>query len=322
MAKGLGRTHNLVLGLVLGLALVVGFAVKSHVAASPGDTPTCQFIEQGLGQGFVKGTNSKGDTISIDFIVRGDSNCHKNFVLAAFTIPHQDGNPYPLEDQMLFGASKLENASPGTYKMTVNVPKCFYQVDLALGLNPTGPNGHLPYEPGRLLNAYVGGNGLDCAPNPPPPPPSTGVCSSLDVAFVNKEERTVSAKVNGEVHNAQIIGYKIAWDENNEVSFKQSDTHKYSSNGPFTVVGSVHIKFANGDTKWVSDKNKCVRVVNFKTKTITTPPPTSTPVTTTASSTTTLTDTGAEDIAGIFTAAAIGGALWHKFYFLRKFAKR
>ncbi len=167
------KIRNIILSLVLGVAVATGVTASAKVYANPGDTPTCKFTEEGLGKGFVKGTNSKGDTISISFNVEGDANCRKDFVLSAFTVPHKDGNPYPLEDQKLFAAAKLKDAQPGTHTMTVNVPKCFYQVDLALGLNPTGPNGKIPFEPGRLLNAYLGGHGLKCEATPPTTPPTT-----------------------------------------------------------------------------------------------------------------------------------------------------
>ncbi len=326
MTKSLNRVRNIILALALGVVLATG--VRAVVHAAPGDTPTCKYIPQAdLGKGFTKGSNSKGDTISTTVGVQGDSNCRKDFVLASFIVPHQGGNPYPLEDQKLFASATLQNVASGpngmmaTYSLTVNVPKCFYQVDLALGTNPTGPGGHLPYEPGRLLNAYLGGQGLDCGTKPPPP--STGACSSLDVAFVNKENRTVSAKVNGTGTN--IIGYKIVWGDGTSDN-AQTKNHKYGTEkDTFTITGMVQVKQADGSTVW-KDGRQCQRVVNFKTKTITPPTvttvSTSTPTATPSSTTTELTNTGAGDAIGMFTATAIGAALWHKFYFLRKFARR
>ncbi len=203
------KIRNLVIGLALGVALATGMTASAKVFANPGDTPTCKFTEEGLGKGFVKGTNAQGDTISIDFKVSGDSNCRKDFVLSAFTIPHKDGNPYPLEDQKLFADAKLKNAKPGTHTMTVNVPKCFYQVDLALGLNPTGPNGHLPFEPGRLLNAYVGGHGLKCEVKTPKTTPTATPASTTHPAELTSTGPSGVAAAALSVSGLSAIGHYL-----------------------------------------------------------------------------------------------------------------
>ncbi len=169
------KMRNIILGIAsLGMVLAIGVSASAHVSAANGDTPNCKFIyEEGQHKGFTTGTNEKGDTVSVNVIVEGDSNCHKDFVFASFEIPNAAGNPYPLENQKLFDFVQLPGAKPGTYKMTVNVPKCFYQVDLALGMKPTGTNGHLPIEPGRMLNAKLGGNGVCTTPTPPATPVTT-----------------------------------------------------------------------------------------------------------------------------------------------------
>ncbi|MDQ3123189.1 MAG: hypothetical protein M3Q14_00690 [bacterium] len=140
---------------VLGLAFSFGVATTAGASSAPGDTAHCKFIyEKGLGKGFTANKN----TVSVNVIVKGNEDCRKDFVLASFKIPHDTLQPFPVEEQTLFDHTVLRNVRPGTYKMTVKVPNCFHQVDLALGTSPTGPNGRLPYEKNRLLNAYLGGD--------------------------------------------------------------------------------------------------------------------------------------------------------------------
>lgn len=169
------KVRNIILGLALGVVLAVGVGASAHVSAANGDTPNCKVILAGKrGEGFVKGTNDKGDTVSIGFKIEGDDKCIKDIVFASFIVPHPAGNPFPVEDQVLFDFTRLREITPGTYNMTVNVPKCFYQVDLSLGAKPTGKNGHLPLdEPGSMLNATLGGDGLQCAPPITPTATST-----------------------------------------------------------------------------------------------------------------------------------------------------
>lgn len=167
------KMRNFVIGAALAAAMVVGLASSNQKvqAASPGDTATCKFIyEEGLGKGFTRGFNSNGDPIvSVNVIVSGNAFCRKDFVLASFKIPHATLQPYPVDEQVLFRQTILRNLEPGKYKMSVEVPDCFHQVDLALGTVAADADGHPFFPPNRLLNAYLGGT-KRCVEPPVTPP--------------------------------------------------------------------------------------------------------------------------------------------------------
>lgn len=172
------NVRKIVIGLILGVALATGVSATVS-AVAPGDTATCDYVEPGLGKGFV----ASGNTVSMNVTINGNSSCRKSFVLSSFKVPHDRLVAEPVEDQILFDYDRISNVGPGTYKLTVKVPDCFHQVDLALGTNPTGPNGRLPYELNRLLNAYMGGT-QKCVTKPPVTPPTTTLPPVVPVAAV------------------------------------------------------------------------------------------------------------------------------------------
>lgn len=190
------KLRKLLLGLGMGIALAGVISAPVSAATPYDDTANCRIVHEfGVGKGFT----ASGNTVSVNAIVAGDSTCRKDIVLASFKVPHETLTPYPLEDQKLFDYAKRRGVGPGTYKMTVKVPNCFHQVDLAVGTNPTGPNGQLPYEPGRMRNAYMAGT-KKCVDKPPVTPeepetpeqpketpkalPETGPASVIGTAFV------------------------------------------------------------------------------------------------------------------------------------------
>lgn len=163
--------RKLLIGFGLGVVLATAITTTAHAATMYGDTASCRIVHEfGVGKGFT----AIGNTVSINTIVAGDAKtCRKDVVLASFKVPHDTLTPYPLEDQKLFDYDVIRGVGPGTYKMTVKVPNCFHQVDQAVGKNPTGPNGRLPYEAGRMRNAYMGGTEKCEKKTPPVTPPVT-----------------------------------------------------------------------------------------------------------------------------------------------------
>lgn len=293
------KIRNLVISIALvGVTLATGLIATAKVEAAPGDTATCKYIPlTDLGKGFTKGTNAQGDTISTRIKVEGDSNCRKDFVLAAFKIPGKDGNPYPLEDQKLFHFSTLKNVKPGTYKLTVNVPKCYHQVDLALGLKPTGPNGQIPYEPGRLLNAYLGGN-EKCTKEKP-----VGVvCLALTASksLVQPKEQIVFT-ATGSAKNAHILSYIFKVNDK-VVQSELSYIYNFTAENDGSYKVSVTIHTDKGDFT----SNECVNTVTVIRKD--TPP-------------TVLPNTGAGNIMGIFFSTTIAGAMSHRIFLSRRSAR-
>lgn len=136
---------------------------------------------------------------------------------------------------------------------------------------------------------------------PTPPTPSTGSCKAVDVTTDNAS-RKVSVKVNGEVSNAQIIGYQIDFGDGMVVN-QQTATHTYAKDGTYVIVTRVQVKFADGHTEWLTS-TACTKQVTFKNNVPVTPVTPTTP--------SELPNTGAGDILGIFAATTIAGAFVHR----------
>lgn len=155
-------------------ASVVALAAGNTAAAmNPRDNANCEigYTASQLGKGF---TANSGNTVSYTVIVKGDANCRKDLVMASFKIPHATLQPYPVEEQTLFDHMVIKDATPGRHTLTVKVPTCFHQVDVTRGTNPTGPNGKLPYEGHRMIDAYLGGDKV-CKDEPVVVTPTTPV---------------------------------------------------------------------------------------------------------------------------------------------------
>ncbi len=168
---------------------------------------------------------------------------------------------------------------------------------------------------------------------PPVVVPSTGECKAIEDFVIDTKSRKVSLKVNGNVSNAQIVGYKIDWGDQSTPSDKQSDSHVYAKDGTYNIVASVIVKFADGHTETktapacnlpvtiAQQKENCTKPgkenlpadsPECKVTTTTTPPTTPTkPVV--------LPNTGAGNVVGIFGAVTIAGAFVHRFVLSRRY---
>ncbi len=105
-------------------------------------------------------------TVSATFEVTGDDTCKLDVVLASWQAPDADkGLPY---DQQKLYKHVTGTFGKGKHTLTVELPQCYYQVDLARGKNPTGPNGSAVYETGRLMGSLHGGTKSCEAPTTPP----------------------------------------------------------------------------------------------------------------------------------------------------------
>lgn len=94
-------------------------------------------------------------TVSATFEVKGDDACKQSVVLASWQAPDGDkGRPY--DQQKLY--KYVSGTFPtGKHTLTVQLPDCYYQVDLVRGTAPTGPNDSPLYEKGRMLGSLHGG---------------------------------------------------------------------------------------------------------------------------------------------------------------------
>ena len=148
---------NVIAGVVIAAVAVV--AVNSAKVSATG-TKVCKFEYSnmggayGLGQGFTKNP----DVVSTGFRIVGDDTCRMDVTLTVWKIPHATLQPYPVEEQTYFSHQTGKQLKPGFYTLAAKVPACFWQADLVKGTNPTGPDGKLPYEDNRMLNATLGGD--------------------------------------------------------------------------------------------------------------------------------------------------------------------
>ena len=177
---------------------------------------------------------------------------------------------------------------------------------------------------------------VDC-PQPPQPQPSTGQCTKLTLTVTNKDQREVSAKVDGQTSNATITGYSINFGDGT-VANTQTATHKYAADGTYNVTGSVVIRFADGHSE-TKTADACKAAVTFKEKQppVVTPPTTTTttivggqgggsttvvtPGTTTTAAPAGLPNVGpgsVASLAGFSTIATIFGSVFYRWQLLRR----
>lgn len=147
-----------------------------------------------------------------------------------------------------------------------------------------------------------------------PPPVSKGVCKAVDLKL--GENRKVEVTVNGEVNNAEIIGYKIDFGDGTVVNQKTA-SHTYAKDGTYTITGYVQVKYADGKTEWKTAES-CMKTVQFKPGEPPVVPPTTPPTTTPPVTPTTLPDTGAGSVAAIFLAVSTASGVGY-YVFSRKF---
>lgn len=120
------------------------------------------------------------------FTVTGDSDCQQTVTLSAWQAPNADkGQPY---DQQKLVSHVTDSFGPGVHSLSIQVPNCFYQLDMLPGDNPAGVNGTAQYTQGTLIGSLHGGT-QSCAVTPPVTPPqtpptlpNTGVGSNVIVA--------------------------------------------------------------------------------------------------------------------------------------------
>ncbi len=141
----------------------------------------------------------------------------------------------------------------------------------------------------------------------PETPPSLGECKTVTFDVDNKTRKVSVSNIQANLTNATVVGYKIDFGEGT-VSTAATADHVFTADSG-TITVSVQIQFADSHTE-LKTAAGCIKQVNF-TKTPTTPTPTPTP--------TTLPNTGPGDVAGIFAAVTVAGALFHKYVLSRRY---
>jgi LPXTG-motif cell wall-anchored protein len=157
---------------VIALSLAVSVAAAQPASAA---ATNCDAVAVGT-KNTAGNTDSRfvvngNGTVSATFEVKGDATCQMTVSMAAWSAPDAaKGRPY---DQQKVFDHVTGTFGVGKHTLTVKMPNCFYQIDLARGANPTGPNGSAVYETGRLMGSLHGGTKVCETPTPPPTPPTT-----------------------------------------------------------------------------------------------------------------------------------------------------
>ncbi|HSX46500.1 MAG TPA: hypothetical protein VLF87_00720 [Patescibacteria group bacterium] len=162
---------------------------------------------------------------------------------------------------------------------------------------------------------------------------SLGECKVADFSVDFKSRKVTVNSITPSLTNATVVGHKVNWGDGSAEFTDQNanftaQSHTYAKDGTYNVVTSVHVKFADGHMEWKTSSD-CARSFTFapNQENCTVPgkesfPKNSPECKETPSSPptpTSLPNTGAGNIAGIFGAVTVAGALIHRFVLSRKF---
>jgi hypothetical protein len=116
------------------------------------------------------------------FTVTGDDDCTQTVTLSAWQAPDGvKGQPY---SQQKLVSHVSGTFGPGTHNLSIQIPDCFYQLDMIPGANPTGPDGSAQYTVGSLIGSLHGGT-QTCEVTPPQTPPQTPETPAAPTALPN-----------------------------------------------------------------------------------------------------------------------------------------
>lgn len=151
-----------------------------------------------------------------------------------------------------------------------------------------------------------------------PKVPSTAKCEALAVTVF--ENRRIKARVVSTAQNATVTGYRIDWGDGSS-SNQQEDEHTYAKAGDYKVVGSVQVRFADGSTKWLTGES-CEKSLTFKEEIDNCPIPGKEHLPADSDKCKepvpqVLPATGPADIAGIFAATTLAGAIAYNVVYRR-----
>ncbi len=234
--------------------------------------------------------------VSAEFEVKGDANCKQEVTLASWQAPDADkGRPYSEQKLFKFVSGKF---GVGKHTLTVELPNCFYQVDLVRGSNPTGIDGGPVYEEGRMMGSLHGGK-TKC--EPPKKDFIHPKCELLTLKKVGgrKVEVTITYKENDGKFNDATIDFG-----DGSAPVKTADVtdvaHTYAKDGKYTVKTTLH--FTYKDKAYDVVDEDCTATVDFE-------------------SPKELPKTGASSITGIFAAVTVVGAVAHRAIYGRRLTK-
>lgn len=169
---------------VVALLITAAMVLPTTVGATGANTQECTVKAVGT-KNTAGNTDSRfvlngNGTVSATFEVKGNTDCKLDVTLASWQAPDADkGRPY---DQQKLYKYVTDSFGVGRHTLTVELPNCFYQVDLVRGKNPTGPNNMPVYEKGRMMGSLHGGTKVCEEPKTPPvvtTPPQVSSATTL-----------------------------------------------------------------------------------------------------------------------------------------------
>jgi LPXTG-motif cell wall-anchored protein len=108
----------------------------------------------------------KGNRVYIKVEVKG-KNCAKVVTLEAWKAPNAtDGRPF--KEQVLF-RHITRTLDAGSHLLSVQLPNCYYQVDLIHGSKTMGANGEIKFDSARMIGSVHGGNKVCTVTTPDTP---------------------------------------------------------------------------------------------------------------------------------------------------------
>lgn len=247
--------HGMLVGAVVGLALVTWIGSTGHASANPAAAP-CIKTKQGIN---VNDKNANTD-------IKLDNGCGvRKLAMKAWYADSSSGLPH--ETQRLFAQSETitVKTSDSDYKhLNVTMPAvgCFYQVDL-IDVTNSANEGNYP-----IVEHKTGGN-RNCNPTP------AYACSALHAVADTTRKVTID-QFNYTATNATFSRASIDWGDatNPVVTPNVTGTqHSYPKDGSYTItlVTYFNITAQNGEPKEKAAP-ACTFPITVTTATTTTTP--------------------------------------------------
>lgn len=164
---------SIVLATVVASALFVASPQQAAASADCDVNPAVQGVS--LTDLKNKSIVLNGNKVDVSVTVTGNEECQKTVSVASWQWPNHLG--LPIKSQVLYKAN-TQTFGLGTHVISVEVPDCFWQVDLVEGDRPTAADGTADYQLGepndqtdRLMDAAYGGDKVCFADEKPAPQP-------------------------------------------------------------------------------------------------------------------------------------------------------
>lgn len=239
---------------------------------------------------------SNNNTVaSVSVQLSGAADCQNTFTLVSWEAPNAHFDHANLDAQKLHSYKTQTFTGPGTYKVSVDMLDCYYQIDFLNGGKPTDANGKPFYNPGPM--AWAQGGSKSCIQ----PPAPTYSCNALTLSQGDNRTVTVTKLDTSAANGATFKNAVINWGDSTSttpLADATNQTHQYSADGARTITATATFT-VNG--KDVSTTGNCTQNVSFTTPT---PTPTPTP--------TALPNTGAGNVIGMFVGiSTIAGLAYH-----------